>query len=59
MIGAIIADIAAGTFEKDKNLFFSKLICDDVKLSPLGECLQTNGFLLVKNPQIAKEEFGK
>ena len=57
MTGALIADIAAGTYEKDKKLFFSKLICDNVKLSPLGNCLQTNGSLLVKNPHIAKEVF--
>lgn len=57
MIGAIIADIAASTYEKDKNLFFSQLVSDDMKLSLLGDCLQSIGCLLIKKPQISKQEF--
>ena len=52
MIGALIGDIAAGTYEKNKELFFSQLTCEDVKYSPLGECIKANGKLLISNLKV-------
>lgn len=57
MLGAIIGDVAAGTYEKDKNLFYSHLISEDVKPSSLGDYIETMGKQLISNPQISSREF--
>lgn len=52
MIGAIIGDLAASSYERNKNLFYAQLIGSDIELSTLGCAIKETTELLFRNPNI-------
>ncbi len=59
MLGAIIGDLAAWTWENDHDQFYPQLISESAVLSDYGRTLLIAGNALLQNPQIPVEEYRK
>jgi len=56
MIGAIIGDLAAWTYEHDRTRFWSHLVSEEAKVSEFGLSVLTTAALINTNPQMPREE---
>ncbi len=56
MLGAIIGDIAAWTYEHDRTTFWSHLVSEDAKVSEFGLSVLTTASLISTDPNMPKEE---
>ena len=56
MIGAIIGDLAAWTYEHDRTWFWSHLVSEEAKVSEFGLSVLTTAALINTNPQMPREE---
>ena len=56
MLGAIIGDIAAWTYEHDRTTFWSHLVSEDAKVSEFGMSVLTTAALISTDPNMPKEE---
>lgn len=57
MIGAIIGDMAASTYERNTEHFFSLLIYDDIPLSSYGQLIVDTADVLVRNPSLERTDY--
>lgn len=56
MLGAIIGDIAAWTYEHDRTTFWGHLVSEDAKVSEFGLSVITTTSLISTDPNMSKEE---
>lgn len=56
MIGALIGDFAAWTYEHDRKRFWSHLVSEEAKLSEFGLSVLTTAALIASDPNMPKEE---
>jgi hypothetical protein len=59
MLGAIIGDLAASTYQTDKKMFFSHLVGDNVPLTECGYTVLCTADILYQDLFIGIEEFHK
>jgi hypothetical protein len=59
MLGAIIGDLAASTYQTDKNTFFSHLVGEHVPLTECGYTALCTADILYKDLFIGYEDFQK
>ncbi len=57
MLGAVIGDLAAWTWENDHEKFYPRLISDKAELSEYGNMLISVSSLLMRNPNIDREAY--
>ena len=56
MLGAIIGDLAAWTYEHDRTHFWSHLVSNEAKVSEFGLSMLTTAALIDTNPNMPREE---
>lgn len=56
MIGAIIGDLAAWTYEHDRTRFWSHLVSEEAKVSEFGLSVLTTAALIDTDPNMPREE---
>lgn len=57
MLGAIIGDLAAWTYEQDKELFYAQLICSEAPVSEFGMTVFATSDALENVPQLTSNHF--
>lgn len=59
MLGAIIGDLAAWTYEHDREHFWSHLVSDEAKVSEFGLSVLVTTAMIAENPNMPKEKAAK
>jgi len=56
MLGAIIGDLAAWTYEHDRTCFWSHLVSEEAKVSEFGLSVLTTAAIISTDPSMSKEQ---